>query len=360
MINSNLLMREDSASGPDKSMPSASIVVPVWNGESTIPNCLTSLLKQDIGLPEIIVIDDGSTDKTLEFVKDLAQRNPNIRILRHSTNQGLGKTLNEGFKVAKGQFVLIIHADCEIITPNYLRTATAMLLTHSDVAAVTGRRIYQIDRLTDNEKLYMVANGHLAELQPEDAEIQDVSFTEHKCDLFRKCMVESVGGFFDPRFRRSGEDQVLSSELRNRGFRLIRLGSITYRLGFGTRESTIKGIFQRLLLYGRTQAGVLITKRSSSLQGISKNKSLSKRAANRLQMTMSTLVIALGFGLTVISPYFVSLPVSAVTFRVVQYASGLNRLGAPARLALLGPVLDIVYSLGFIDGIVKSGMGRQL
>ena len=341
-------------------MPSASIIVPVWNGEGTIPKCLKSVFRQDYEASEVIIIDDGSTDRTLEFVKNTAGGKPNVRILRHAENQGLGKTLNEGIKEARGEFVLIVHADCEIVENDFLKRAASALAEHTDVAAVTGRRVYQIGNLTDREKLYMVANGHLAEIASQESETQYVAFTEHKCDLFRKWMVESVGGFFDARFRRSGEDQVLSSELRNRGYRLMRLGSISYRLGFGTRESTIGGIFERILLYGRTQAGVLITQRRSSLNAISQSKALSKRAANRLQMVLSSSAILAGIALSLFSPFFIILSLSAITFRLTNYAIGLKRLGGRLRFALVGPVIDVVYSLGFLQGVVKTGLGRQL
>ncbi len=341
-------------------MPSATIIIPVWNGESGLQNCLNSVMKQDFESSEIIVIDDGSTDRSLEIVKTTMAEDPHIKILTHQENQGLGKTLNEGIKTASGEFVFIVHQDCEIVDSNFLSKSIAALDQNPEIAAVTGRRLYQINRLSDKEKLFMVANGHLAEVDHEESATEDLTFTEHKCDLFRKKVLESVGGFSDSRFRSSGEDQVLSSRLRTSGYRLVRLGSISYKLGFGNKESSFKGIFEKLFRYGKTQAGVLFSERSSALKGISRSKALSERAINRLQMMLAAAAIALGIALTLVSPYFLLLSVSTVGIRLLTYRSGLRKVQGRMSLALFGPLLDMIYSIGFVEGIIASAIGRRL
>ena len=341
-------------------MPVATIIIPVWNGESGLQTCLNSVMKQDFGPSEVIVIDDGSTDGSLEIVKNTIARDPHIRILTHSMNQGLGKTLNEGIKTAKGDFVLIVHQDCEMIDTNFLSKSVAALDQHPDIAAVTGRRVYQVDSFSDSEKLFMVANGHLAEIDHEEASTEDLTFTEHKCDLFRKQLVESVGGFRDDKFRSSGEDQVLSSRLRTLGYRLVRLGSITYKLGFGSKEASLMGIFEKLHRYGKTQAGVLVFERSSALRGISHSKALSERAINRIEMLLSAVAVAVGLLLAFLSPYFLLLSVSTVALRILVYASRLRRVHGRIRFALFAPLLDMFYSIGFLEGLISSSIGKRL
>jgi glycosyltransferase involved in cell wall biosynthesis len=317
-------------------------------------------MKQDFESSEVIVIDDGSTDRSLEIVKTTMAEDPHIRILTHPQNQGLGKTLNEGIKTANGEFVFIVHQDCEIVDSNFLSKSVAALDQNPEIAAVTGRRLYQINRLCDKEKLFMVANGHLAEVDHEEAVTEDLTFTEHKCDLFRKKLVESVGGFSDSKFRSSGEDQVLSSRLRTSGYRLVRLGSISYKLGFGNKESTFKGIFEKLHRYGKTQAGVLFSERSSALKGISSSKALSERAVNRLQMILSAAAITGGTALALVSPYFLLLPLFTIVVRLLTYGSRLRKIKGRMRLALLGPLLDMFYSIGFLQGVIASAVGKRL
>jgi GT2 family glycosyltransferase len=341
-------------------MPSATIIIPVWNGEKGLQGCLNSVMKQDFGSSEVIVIDDGSTDRSLEVVKTTMAEDPHVKILTHFQNQGLGKTLNEGIKAAQGEFVLIVHQDCEIIDSNFLSKSIDTLERHPDVAAVTGRRLYQVNNLSDYEKLFMVANGHLAEIAHEETDTEDLTFTEHKCDLFRKKLVESVGGFPDKKFRSSGEDQVLSSRLRTVGYRLVRLGSIRYKLGFGRKEASFKGIFEKLHRYGKTQAGVLVSERASALNGLSQSKALSDRAINRIGMLLSASAMVAGLLLTVISPYFLILSMSVAVFRMLTYATRLREVHGRVMLALVGPLLDLAYAIGFSQGLISSIIGKQL
>jgi len=360
MTNSTFLCHENLSAAERISMPVATIIIPVWNGESGLQTCLNSVMKQDFDSSEIIIIDDGSTDRSLEIVKNTVAEDPHILILAHSMNQGLGKTLNEGIKTARGDFVLIVHQDCEMVDTNFLSKSVAALDQHPDIAAVTGRRVYQVDDFSDNEKLFMVANGHLAEIDHEEASTEDLTFTEHKCDLYRKKLVESVGGFPDDKFRSSGEDQVLSSRLRTLGYRLVRLGSITYKLGFGSKEASFRGISEKLHRYGKTQAGVLVSERSSALNGISHSKAMAERAINRVQMLLSTVALAAGLLLAFISPYFLLLSISSVALRVLVYAGRLRRVHGRMRFALFGPFLDIFYSVGFVEGLIASSTGKRL
>lgn len=339
-------------------MPSASIVVPVWNGEKMLPSCLNSILRQDFDSPEIIIVDDGSTDASLQVAKDAMSGKENIRIISHSTNLGLSITISEGIKEAKGEFVQIIHQDCEIVDKNYLSSAVASLRSDPKIAAVTGRRVYQIDSLSDKEKLFMVANGHIAEMNHEKLESEELTFTELKCDLLRKSIVECVGGLAEARFQVSGQDQLLGSQLRDLGFKLMRLDSICYNLGFGSGESTLRGIVRKLFVYGKTQAGVFLTRRRSSMEGVFRSKALSGRAFNRLQMIIGALAIILGIILSAVNPYFILLSIATAVLRVLTYSRGLGKVRGRIRFAPLGLLLDAVYSIGFFDGLVISLTGR--
>ena len=340
-------------------MPSASIVVPVWNGEKMLPSCLNSILRQDFDSPEIIIVDDGSTDGSLQIAKDAMIGKENIRIISHSANLGLSSTISEGIKEAKGEFVQIIHQDCEIVDKNYLSSAVASLRADPRIAAVTGRRVYQIDTLSDKEKLFMVANGHIPEMNHRGHVSEELTFTELKCDLLRKSSVERVGGLAEPRFRVSGQDQLLGSQLRDMGFKLMRLDSICYSLGFGTGESTLRGTVKKIFVYGKTQAGVFLTRRRSSLNGVFKSKTLSSKAFNRLQMTIGASLIILGIILSAVNPYFVFLSIATGALRVLTYARGLAKVRGRIRFAPLGLLLDAVYSIGFFSGLISSVSGRS-
>ena len=87
-----------------------SLYIPVYNGESTIESVLKNALQLDPGADEIIIIDDGSNDKTKEILKKYENR---ITIIKNKTNQGLGFSRNLAISKSKHQLVASIDADVE-------------------------------------------------------------------------------------------------------------------------------------------------------------------------------------------------------------------------------------------------------
>ena len=98
-----------------KDKPLVSIVLPVYNGETTVKDCLLSLLEQTYTNIEIIVLNDGSTDKTNEIVTNLKKTDNRI-IYIEKKNEGLIKTLNRGIELCNGGLIARMDADdiCEI------------------------------------------------------------------------------------------------------------------------------------------------------------------------------------------------------------------------------------------------------
>lgn len=89
-----------------------SIVVPVYNAEKYIANCLDSLLCQDIDISEyeIICINDGSTDNSLAILQEYAEKHGNI-ILIDKPNGGVAAGRNLGMEKAQGEYIWFVDAD---------------------------------------------------------------------------------------------------------------------------------------------------------------------------------------------------------------------------------------------------------
>ncbi len=91
-----------------------SIVIPVYNVEKYITMCLKSVLKQLTDEVEIIVINDGSTDSSLDICKEIiGNRYSNVTILTQE-NSGLAATRNRGIKVSKGDYIMFLDSDDEL------------------------------------------------------------------------------------------------------------------------------------------------------------------------------------------------------------------------------------------------------
>ena len=89
-----------------------SVVIPVYNEVETIKEIVSRVQAVDLE-KEIIIVDDCSTDGTLEHLKKIDQNQENVKVLYHDRNQGKGAALRTGFEVVTGDIVIIQDADLE-------------------------------------------------------------------------------------------------------------------------------------------------------------------------------------------------------------------------------------------------------
>lgn len=97
--------------GDSDKRPLISVIVPAYNAGSTLPIALNSLLAQSWPALEIIVVDDGSDDNTVEVAQTYAARDSRIRCLVNSKNSGAYPTRNNGMRAARGEFVTVHDSD---------------------------------------------------------------------------------------------------------------------------------------------------------------------------------------------------------------------------------------------------------
>lgn len=92
-------------------MPAISIIVPVYNVEKYLADCLDSLLNQSLKDIEIICINDGSTDASAQILASYKAQNPDIIAVIEQENRGLSVARNEGLSAAKGEYVCFLDSD---------------------------------------------------------------------------------------------------------------------------------------------------------------------------------------------------------------------------------------------------------
>lgn len=119
-----------------------SIVVPVFNEENTIIDVLEKVISADTGkLPkQVIVVDDGSTDKTPVLLEEAKRKWENVFILRHQHNKGKSTALKTGFSFATGDIIIIQDADCEYDPSDYKNLLAPIINNEADI--VFGTRFY--------------------------------------------------------------------------------------------------------------------------------------------------------------------------------------------------------------------------
>lgn len=120
--------------------PKISILMPVYNSQANLHLAIESILNQSFTDFELVIIDDGSSDRSSEIVQTF--NDPRINFLSNSKNMGIVPTLNRGLDVANGQFIARMDAD-DISHP--LRLETQLTLLERSNADICGCHFYTID-----------------------------------------------------------------------------------------------------------------------------------------------------------------------------------------------------------------------
>src|SRR4030042_2918721 len=114
-----------------------SVVIPVYNGEKTLNQCLNSVLNQDYDNYEVVLVNNNSTDRTLEIIKEFQRKDKRKRIMYlFEPKIGRGAARNAGEKKASGRIILMTDSDC-IVPKNWISEMTETIIKKNQ-AAVQG------------------------------------------------------------------------------------------------------------------------------------------------------------------------------------------------------------------------------
>lgn len=117
-----------------------SIILPVYNSESYITECINSVLDQTYKNFELVICDDASSDNTYLLLKNF--KDPRIRLYRNEKNLGISATLNKLLNLATGQYIAIMNSD-DLMMPNRLQLQTDFLLNNRHIDLLGGElKIY--------------------------------------------------------------------------------------------------------------------------------------------------------------------------------------------------------------------------
>jgi glycosyltransferase involved in cell wall biosynthesis len=121
---------------PVGDVPTISCVVPAYNAERYLRSAIDSILKQTWGDFELIVVDDGSTDSTLEILREYERRDARVRPISRP-NTGHTGAINDGIAAARGEFIARMDAD-DLALPERFAKQIAFLRANPDVVVVGG------------------------------------------------------------------------------------------------------------------------------------------------------------------------------------------------------------------------------
>lgn len=142
-----------------------SIIVPVYNVEKYIRPCFESIFKQGLNDDcfEIIIVNDGSTDNSMEMIADIVQQHTNITVINQE-NQGLSVARNNGIAQAKGEFILMPDSD-DLLIENSLKPVlekaleTKPDLIVADFTSMTNEEINSFEVITQEKPVFKKKSG---------------------------------------------------------------------------------------------------------------------------------------------------------------------------------------------------------
>ncbi len=121
--------------------PKVSVVIPVYNTERFLDESISSVLNQTLDDFELIIINDCSTDDSLNIIKKYMKKDKRIKFIGNKKNLGVAKAMNEGLKAAKGKYIAILGSD-DIFLPNKLLIQYNYLEKNPHIFLVGSSAIY--------------------------------------------------------------------------------------------------------------------------------------------------------------------------------------------------------------------------
>jgi GT2 family glycosyltransferase len=316
-------------------MPAASVIVPAYNQSRHLAHCLTAILREARDDVEVIVVDDASTDDTVEIAQASG-----VRVVGSATNRGPAHARNLGVQHASAELLIFIDADV-VVAPGGIGRMVALMREMPDVDAVFG----SYDTRPHARSLVSEYRNLLHHFTHQTGNVEAATYWAG-CGAIRRRAFERAGGFDERADLHYIEDIELGHRLRRSGARirldkqLLATHRKHWRLSEMIRTDTLRRArpWARLLLQGGPANNDLSLKRS-------------QRAAVALTMGGSLLVpcgllappAAAAGGLALLG----ALALNAPLFRFFWRVRG-------ARFALACVPLHLIYHMSSAAGFFIS------
>jgi glycosyltransferase involved in cell wall biosynthesis len=220
--------------------PRISVIVACYNGERTLEACLKSLERLNYPDYEVLLVDDGSTDKTAQ----IATRHPSVRYQRQIKNLGLSVARNAGLAAATGEIVAFTDADCRADEDWLYYLANELL--DSEFAGLGGPNLLPPED-SPIAAAVMVSPGGPAHVMLTDRHAEHIP----GCNMaFYASVLAELGGF-DPIFRKAGDDVDICWRMQQAGHRI---GFSPAAFVWHYRRSAIADYLKQQLGYGEAEA----------------------------------------------------------------------------------------------------------
>ena len=228
--------------------PVVSVIIVNWNGRTYLSDCLDSLVGQSFRDFEVVLVDNGSVDESVSFVK---QHYPWVKLFPLNDNTGFSVGNNHGLQHAVGEYIVTLNNDTRV-EPDWLEVLVKTADTYPD-AGMVGCRICSFDDPDIIDSIGMgicrdgmsrgrFRNRRWSNLKMHD--VEDILFPSACAALYKRSMIDEIG-FFDDDFFAYAEDSDLGLRGRLAGWKaVLATEAIVYH-----KYSRSSGSFSSLKVY---------------------------------------------------------------------------------------------------------------
>ncbi|WP_422802918.1 glycosyltransferase family 2 protein [Streptococcus sp. FT1-106] len=258
-----------------------SIIIPCYNAQNYLEECLDSIIDQSFKNFEVIAINDGSSDKTLEILKKYSIKDERVKFFDQD-NSGVSYTRNRGINLASGNYIMFVDAD-DFIGKHYLKEMVEYLLKNQYDFVTSGMTFCNSDGRKKREVSYSKASQELIFKEIITSIINNIYFSVCYKTLIKKKLLVDNSVFFETNIR-FGEDLKFTVSLFETASKIGFLSNSEYfyRLNEGSAtsstsvESALKYMDDNLYIFTYlsryTDSDYLIPNRLLSKMNISMKK----------------------------------------------------------------------------------------
>lgn len=264
--------------------PILSVLMPVFNSEQFVADAIKSILNQTFSNFEFLILDDASTDKSFEIIKDLENKDPRIKAFQNEKNLGVVESRNKLINLSKGRYIAWLDSD-DIAFENRFEKQIKFLEEHPEIGMVgaypviidekgkkTGKWLFE----TDPQKLKIELFFHSP-------------FLSSSVVIRKSCLPRN---FYDSRFPVAEDFDLYSKISESCDIANIAKFLVKYRINSKGLSCTTKVMEDRSVLVIKEHAGRLgIKLEDNTIKNLRKPKTVSKIALKEISEIEKSLIL---------------------------------------------------------------------
>ena len=233
-----------------KKWPLVSVIILNYNGRNLLDECLKSVLNANYPNLEIILVDNASTDGSIEIIEERYKNVPFLRIIKNASNFGFAAGNNIGVSYAKGKYIVFLNNDT-VVEPNWLTELVSVMENDVKIGAAQSKLL----SLTDKKSIdsagdfidyygFSIRRGGWGEKDEGQYDRIEEIFSARGAALIVRSKVLAEIGAFDPDFFLGYEDIDLCWRIRLNGYKIVLVpNSRVYHIGSATATSSFLNVF---------------------------------------------------------------------------------------------------------------------